>query len=117
MSRAIAGHGFIGHVYDDRILLRTRFGLKDFGDGFGIQRIGGEAIDRLRRHRYQAAGPQHSRGAFHRLGELRRRFSWQHISLHTRNVTGEVNRDNLGQNILNRPREIPTLWADAHNTH
>ena len=44
---------------------RAAFGLKNFGNGVCIQRIGGEAINRLRGQGHDFTGALEFGGAFH----------------------------------------------------
>ena len=67
----VAGHSatqrfaisMLGHVDDDGIVRRPAFDFENSGDGFCIQRIGGQAINRFRRQRHHFAGAQQFRRA------------------------------------------------------
>ena len=56
------GSGEIRHVHDQRVEARPALGLVDARDGVGVGRVGGEAVDRLGRHRDWLAGEDQPRG-------------------------------------------------------
>ena len=64
VERALARRGRrVGDMGDQRIERRPALGGVDRGDGAVVGRVGGEAVDRLGRHRDEAAGVE-ARGGF-----------------------------------------------------
>ncbi|MPN13907.1 hypothetical protein SDC9_161233 [bioreactor metagenome] len=51
-----------GDMEDQRVILRTAFGLENTGDGHGVQSVGPQAVNRLRRNGQQPAPAQDLRG-------------------------------------------------------
>ena len=64
------------------------FDLENFGDGFFIQRVGGEAINRFRRQRHDFAGAQQFRRAADGFLKKLRRVRGKDFGLHRQMLTG-----------------------------
>ena len=62
------GRSEIGDVDDQRIEARPALGFVDAGDGAGVRRVGGEAVDRLGRHRDRLPVTDQRGGGGDRLG-------------------------------------------------
>ena len=60
-----------GDVNDERVEARPSLGLVDSRHGFAMGRVGGEAVDRLGRHRHDLAGGDQGRGLGDCLGSVR----------------------------------------------
>ncbi len=97
-------HFIAGDVDDDGIVRRAALDLKNFGDGFFVQRICREAINRFRRQRDDFAGAQQFRRAPDGFLKKLRRVRGKNFGGHALFVAQSVNRVELGR----LPRGIKT---------
>ena len=88
---AAFGHFDARDVNNNRIVRRPAFDLENFGDGFFVERIGGQAINRLRRQRHNFTRAQQFRRAFHGGIKQRGRVRGQDFSGHTLFIAQGVN--------------------------
>jgi len=57
----------VRHVHNERVKMGSVFGREDFLDGFRVERIGGEPVDRLGGERDDLSALQQSHGATDRF--------------------------------------------------